>query len=233
MRLLEVHPTLTPALAAEVIDNLRSLLPKPVADKDTDEARAAREQVAMSAVAALYPADTFEALLAAQIVAADAHAKECLRAASALDGVDDKRAMQCRAQANSMMRQMQSGYRALQRRQTQRDKDEAAHRPAAMEQAGYWWRDCSVPAEPPPPSPAAAPLPEPATTMTGLSEAELYATLHPERAADIRRARGVPPGAKYGPPEPELTEAIVTSTSPILLALDQRTAQQPLKVQPR
>jgi len=85
MRLAEVYPTLTPALAAEVLDNLRTLLPKPAADKDTDEARASRDQVALSAVAALYPADTFEALLAAQIVAADAHAKECLRAAAALD----------------------------------------------------------------------------------------------------------------------------------------------------
>ena len=122
-----------------------------------------------------------------------------------------------------MMRQMQSGYRALERRQRQREKDEAARHPAAMERAGYWFRDCSVPAEPSPEEPK----------MTELSEPELYASMYPERAADIRRARGVPPNAKYGPPEPELVEAIIKSTSPILLALDKRNPQQPLKVRTR
>jgi len=120
-----------------------------------------------------------------------------------------------------MMRQMQSGYRALERRQRQREKDEAARHPSAMERAGYWFRDCSVPAEPPQEEPK----------MTELSEAELYATMYPERASDIRRTGGLPPGAKYDPPEPELVEAIVRSASPIMLALDKRNTQQPLKVQ--
>jgi hypothetical protein len=37
----------------------------------------------MAAVAALHPADAFEAELAVQIIGAQAHAKECLRAAAA------------------------------------------------------------------------------------------------------------------------------------------------------
>jgi len=215
MHLIEVYPTLTPALTAVVMDNLRSLLPKPPPDTDTDAARKEREDLAMSAVAALYPADTFEAILAAQIVAADAHAKDCMRAAAEFAGTDDRKAMQCRAQANAMMRQMQSGYRALERRQKQREKDEAA-----MKGTGYRWRDC--------------PVPEPAEPkLTELSEEELYATLHPERAAEIRLHGGVPTGAKYGPPEPDLVQAIIRSTSPILLALDQRNASRPLNVRSR
>ena len=226
MHLVEVYPTLTPALTAVVLDELRTLLPKPAPGTNIDEARKEREDLAMSAVAALYPADTFEAILAVQIIAADAHAKACLRAAAQLDGTDDRKAMQCRAQASSMMRQMQSGYRALQRRQTQRKKDEAAERRAELDRTGYCWRDVSVPADPPAPEPAQPKL-------TELSEEELYATMHPERAAEIRLHGGVPPSAKYGPPEPELVDAIVRSTSPIMLALDQRNASRSLNLQAR
>ena len=227
MHLVEVYPTLTPALTAVVMDNLRSLLPRPPPGTDTDEARAEREQVAMSAVAGLYPADTFEAILAAQIIATDAHAKHCMAAAAALDGVDDVKAAQSRNQASAMLRHMNSGYRALQRRQAQREKDEAAQHPAAMGRAGYWWRDASAPEPAAPAEPAEPPKPP------ELSEEELYATVYPQRAAEIRRHGGLPPRITYGPPEPALVEAIVRSTSPILLALDERDPQRPLNVQAR
>jgi hypothetical protein len=41
-----------------------------------------------------------------------------------------------------------SGLRALQRTQATREKAEAAMHPAAMERAGWWFRDASVPAAP-------------------------------------------------------------------------------------
>ena len=48
---------------------------------------------------------------------------------------------------------------------------------------------------------------------------------------DILRNRGLPPRISYAPPEPELVDAIVKSTSPILLALDRHEPQSSLKVQ--
>ena len=141
-------------VSREVFATLRGLLPPPVID--TPEARADREETAMAAVVALYPADAFEADLATQIVGADAHAKDSLRLAVAA-GNDAAEAHRCRAQAICMMRQMQSGLRTLQRMQAMRAKAEAAMNPAAMERAGYWFRDVSVPAPAVPPQAADAP----------------------------------------------------------------------------
>lgn len=89
---------------------------------------------------------------------ADAHAKDCLRLAVKA-GTEAAEARRCRAQAISMMRQMQSGLRTLQRMQATKAKAEAAMQPAAMERAGYWFRDVSVPAPVAPPQAAAAPEP--------------------------------------------------------------------------
>jgi hypothetical protein len=82
-------------------------------------------------------------------VAANAHAKECLRlaAAAAQDQVEARR---CRAQAVLMMRQMQSGTRLLERRLAAREK---ALELRVMQRAGFWFKDVSVPA------PVAAPEP--------------------------------------------------------------------------
>ena len=52
------------------------------------------------------------------------------------------------------------------------------------------------------------------------AEAETYAVLYPRRAQLIRRLGGLPSDCNFGPPEPELVQAIVTSTSPALRALD-------------
>jgi hypothetical protein len=200
-------------VSREIFATLRGLLPPPATD--TPEARADREETAMAAVIALYPADAFEADLAAQIVGADAHAKDSLRLA-VVAGTDTAEARRCRAQAISMMRQMQSGLRTLQRMQAAKEKAEAAMQPAAMERAGYWFRDVSVPAPVAPPEAAAAP------EYADLPEAEQYAIIYPDRAIRICAERGLPKRLDFGPPEPAIVDAIVNGTSPIMRALDQR-----------
>jgi hypothetical protein len=95
--------------------------------------------------------------------------------------------------------------------------------------------------EPPPPIPALAaqppPAPDPAAppsrphrarTATQANEpprdlaaeADHYAIVDPNRARAIRRCGGLPPGCDFGPPDDDLVRAIVTGTSPTLLALD-------------
>ena len=168
---MQTLPNLPASVSREVFATLCASLPPPVTD--TPEARAAREETAMAAVAALLPANAYEALLAAEIVAANYNAKDCLRLA-VQPGQDPDDARRIRAQANAMMRQEQSGLRALQRTQATREKAEAERNPAAMQRAGYWFKDVSVPL--PEPSPA---QPEPsssadpsASEFTDLTEAE-------------------------------------------------------------
>ena len=52
------------------------------------------------------------------------------------------------------------------------------------------------------------------------AEAERYAIVYPRRARSIRQHGGLPPDCDFGPPDDELVHAIVTGTSPALLALD-------------
>ncbi|MEJ0016903.1 MAG: hypothetical protein WDN25_10080 [Acetobacteraceae bacterium] len=197
--------SLPATIAREIAARLCGLLPPPVTD--TADARAARDAAALAAVEALHPADAFEAELAAQIVAADAHAKDCLRlAVQPAASADDAR--RCRAQAVSMMRQMQGGLRALMRRQAEQDKAETAMRPAAMERAGYWFRDVSVP----------APEPEPASDL--LIRAEGWAAAHIVPATRIRALGGMPPHPDFEPPPPDILAILVTGGSAILRALD-------------
>jgi len=213
-------PNLPPAIVRAVFADLCALLPPPAAD--TAETRADRDELAMAAVAALYPADAFEADLAVQIVGANAHAKECLRLAAAA-GQDIWEARRCRAQAAVMMRHMQNGLRALERRQQTREKAEDAMHPAAMGRAGWWFREASVPRPVPAPArpqaAAAADTPAP-VEFSERTPAEQYALLHPGRAARIRAAGGLPQPLDFGPPEPAIVEALVHGSSPILLALD-------------
>ena len=109
------------------------------------DAVAARDRGAMDAVVALNPYDAFEARLAARIVAMDAQAADSLRLAGL--AVNDTAEMhRCRAQAVSMSRQSDATLRLLRRMQSDREKQEAALHPAAMERAGYWFKEISVPA---------------------------------------------------------------------------------------
>ena len=89
-------------------------------------------------------------------------------------------------------------------------------------------------ARPPTPAPAAArPQAEPPSPASARSfvddgepsfdpaaEAERYAIIYPRRARLIRRLGGLPDDCDFGPPEPELVQAIVAGTSPELRALD-------------
>jgi hypothetical protein len=107
-------------------------------------------------------------------------------------------------------------------------KAEAAMRPAAMERAGYWFRETSVPEPKPTPMPApAAEAPEPPPAdkpFEAMTPGEQFAVLYAARACEIRAAGGVPAAAKYPPPDPEVLEEIVNADSPILRALDRSPA---------
>jgi hypothetical protein len=52
------------------------------------------------------------------------------------------------------------------------------------------------------------------------ADADLYAINYPRRAQAIRRARGLPEGCDFGPPEPALVRAIVRGDSENLRAAD-------------
>ena len=89
---------------------------------------------------------------------------------------------------------------------------------------GYWFRDVSAPdaAETPPPVRS-----EPAAKADIAAEAELYAAIHPRRAARIRALGTLPDRPDFGPPPPELVEAIVKGTGPQLRALDAPPTEPP------
>jgi hypothetical protein len=204
-------PDLPVSLAREMFALLCGMLP-PLAT-GTPKACAARQASAMRAAAALYPTDAFEVRLAARIVAMDAHAADALRLAG-LAGDDAMEVRRCRAQAISMSRQSDSALRALQRMQAKRDKQLAEMHPAAMERAGYWFRDCSVPE--PSPEPAAAPSDEElARTEAQIdADAALYEVLYPARVARIRAAGGLPADLNFGPPEPDIVAALLRRSKP-------------------
>ena len=167
---------------------------------DTPEARAEHDQHLMEAVAALHPEDDFEARLAVRIVAMGVHADDALRSAG-LAAADPAEVRRCRAQAVSMSRQADAMLRTLRRIQAERDKALAAMHPAAMERAGYWFHEITVPA--PAPQPAeVAPKPD-------LDEVELYEAMYPDRAARIRAAGGLPPDLDWGPPEPHIVAGLL------------------------
>ena len=195
-------PNLSGANYRETYAYLCSQLPPPP-DGTPPEANAERERRAMDAVVALTPMDAFEDRLAARIVAMDDHAADSLRLAG-LHPDDAMEIRRCRAQAASMARQSDSALRSLLRIQATREKQEAAMHPAALERAGYWFRDISVPA----PAPPAAVEPEPAPADTA-AEARRYAVIYPDRAARIRAAGGLPADLDFGPPEPALVAALL------------------------
>jgi hypothetical protein len=107
-----------------------------------------------------------------------------------------------------MMRTMHSGLRALLR--------------AGLLHSG------TLPPEPEPPPcpPADAPEPQPAAMpkYEDMTEAEQYAVIYPDRAAAIRRHSGMPPAAKYPPPDDAVFRELVTSNSPMFLAPDAERA---------
>src|SRR5215469_16019066 len=143
-----MHPTSPPPNVSgtayrETYAYLCSMMPEPT--DDDAEACAIRDRQAMDAVVALTPYDLFEARLAARIVAMDAHCAESLRLAALYTTIDPPEARRCRAQAALMARQSDASLRTLKRIHADRDKALAAMHPMAMQQAGYWFKDVSVP----------------------------------------------------------------------------------------
>src|SRR5690242_11575661 len=129
-------PNISEALSRAIYADLQRYLP-PGAD-NSPEGIELRNQRAMTVVAHLLPENAAEADVAVQIVGAQFHARDALRAAvcAAHDPAEVRR---YRAQASSMMRQADSGIRTLLRLQAERTKAEKELRPAAMERAGYWF----------------------------------------------------------------------------------------------
>ena len=210
---------------------LTACLPPP--RDDSPEALHERNEAAVAAAASLCPVTAAEAILAAQSVAAAAHAQECLRAAND-PGMPLAMALKCTAQAASMMRQSHSAIRSLQQMQAiriKRDSNEAAAEAAAMAEhiaASSMTTRLTPPiaasepprvepgVEPPPPPEADMPDPEPPEHTA----AETYAVLYPRRAALIRRHGGVPPDVTFGPPDEDLVRALLESRSPLVRAVD-------------
>jgi hypothetical protein len=73
-------PNISDLLAREIYADLCTLLPPPL--DDTPEARARRDERAMTAVAHLLPENAAEAEVAVLVVAAQFRAREALRAVS-------------------------------------------------------------------------------------------------------------------------------------------------------
>lgn len=118
-----MHPSPLPHLPPDIVrhhvDTLLGVLPAPV--PDTPEGRAARDEAALAALAALAPADAFDITLAVQIVGVNAHVMDCLRRSSQRDlGLRDS--LRWRAQAMSLMRCMLDARRALLQRHVARAK---------------------------------------------------------------------------------------------------------------
>ena len=191
----------------EIFAELCGMLPPSVAT--TPDLRAKRDERAMDAVVALHPEDDFEVRLALRIVAMDAHVGDSLRSAGL--AVDDPAAIRrCRAQATSMARQSDAALRSLLRIQATREKQLAEKHPAAMERAGYWFKEIVLP-DPAPPPPATAPSDvEPERTEADIdAEAELYVVMYPDRAERIRAAGGLPARLDFGAPGPEIVARVL------------------------
>ncbi|HEX5326288.1 MAG TPA: hypothetical protein VFW75_06435 [Acetobacteraceae bacterium] len=135
-----------------------------------------------------------------------------------------------------MMRQTQSSLRLLLRMQATRERRDAdsrtceqaacaEHRTLSMMTAALTKAPAAAPQpelpsrlpDPPPPPPEP---PEPELIDPPLTAAEHYVVLYPERAALIRRCRGVPETVSFGPPDPELVQELLAAAGPFFEALD-------------
>ncbi len=191
--------------------------PPPITDTPEDAAR--RDLAAIAHVASLLPANPDEANLAAQYVAASAQALDCQRLARAYPN-DPAHMLKCFAQSASMMRQARSWRSALLLAQAGREKrgtDVAADGAAKeTEQRAPGLMADALSAAPLTPTPEVPLKPDP------IAEAEQYARHHRKRAILIRRLGRVPQKLDFGPLRPETVHAIVTGTTPVLRALDEK-----------
>jgi hypothetical protein len=221
----------------QIVHTLRTVMPPPVADTPDDHAR--RDRAIIAHVASLLPVGAEEAHLAARYVAADAHAMDCIRLARRYEESDTARATKCTSQSASMMREARSLRAQLHRAQAareQRDEDPTTSETAAQIQQNVLSVMVNVPPNPSPvPAREAAPpppVPQPATSETTrcdpVAEAERYALHHRKRAALIRRLRRMPEKTDIGWVAPEIVQALITGTTPILQELDQKPRRDAL-----
>jgi hypothetical protein len=160
---------------------------------------------------------------------------DCLRQARDYRG-DPSFFLKCNAQAVSTERKAQSARTLLLRLQAERRKREADNETADR---AAWSEHCAIglmadalghasPAPAPTPcSPPPDPHPPEESAPDPVSEADQYAAIYPRRAARIRALGGLPQPCDFGPPPPELVDAIVTGTSPTLRALEEPCAVSP------
>ncbi len=149
-------PYLSRMLAAEMFAKLSAMLPPPL--DATHAARRDRDVVALCVLRQMGPIRTVdEALLAITVVASEAHAHDALRSASENAG-NLKVVMQCRAQANTMLR---ARYKAAAELAilVRRHPDEVVRDDAVMEEAEA---EMAAVVEPPTPEVRSAePVPDP------------------------------------------------------------------------
>jgi hypothetical protein len=218
-----------------LVHTLCTALPLLAAD-DNPEHVAHRNADAIARVAGLRPANTDEAYMAANYVAAQVLSFDCLRQAREHEA-DIKTYLRCTAQSASMMRQARSWRSLLLRAQAVRQNREAdkATRPAQPEQQTVSVMADALRNAPPPARPVpqrAAPVPEadPDPTLSAppvdaIAEAERYAVHHRKRAILIRRLGRLPDKLNVGSVQPEVVRAIASGTTPILCALDDKPAR--------
>jgi hypothetical protein len=165
----------------QLVFDLRRELPPP--DQDTPSGWAHRDRLAIAQAAAMVPANSSEAHLAADAVRAGAYAGRCYREL-AEGTADPRRAAQLIAQAASFGRESRGFHSLLLRAQTHRMKREAND---ATRDAAFWTEHSAhglmtdalnrlpPPIRPAPPAPtaqAAAPAtPPPAPTPQAAAEA--------------------------------------------------------------
>lgn len=121
---MSLFATFPPSLRRAIECELHEALPPPL--DDTPEEREIRDLVAMAAIARLTPMNVGEALLAAQAIAAEAHARQALQLAGRHRD-DFQRVAQCRAQSAMMSRQATQLRKTLRSVQEERRWAEYLH----------------------------------------------------------------------------------------------------------
>jgi hypothetical protein len=196
--------TLSHDLHYQIIHELRLALPPPITDSPEDRVR--RDNALIARVAALLPANADEVILAAQYIAASAHALDCLRLARQSPN-DVAQVLKCTAQSAGMMRQARGARAQLLRLQVARGKRRSDN--ATRDEAG-----------------SQRPGPEPTDKSPPLSAAEHYALAQPSRAALIRSLGRLPKKFADDTLSPALIHDIINGTSPILQALAKKPAHR-------
>ena len=230
------HHRLAADLFRFAIFKLHNDVPPP--DTKDPELIAQFVNAGIAQIASMVPANAEEIVIAVRILNADAQASDCIRHARSLSN-DPTPAMECHAHANHYMRTANAARSLLLRVQSARRKREAV---PALCTSDDWTIHATegllaaaaaggpVPEPPPPPPPAEPPPPAASDAdakFASYDEAEQYALIYPNRAAEIRAHGGVPPTARYGPPDAQLVAQLIASASPILQQIDKEYQAAP------